>query len=320
MQRWGSTTCGNSRFRCGACAVSVTRQRPDNAERAWRAGFVEWLVQGVSQRSVARHYGITPRALRDRFHRYWAVAPQPLLPAAPVHGIIFDGTSVMKHQRVVLVAQDSQRRKPIGWMFAERESYESWWRLLNAPQFITLQPRFAVCDGQKGLLKALRAVWPDIVIQRCLLHVVRQARLWLTQHPKTSTGQELLRLVRALPTVRTKRQRRRWQRAYRHWRRRHDSFLKQRTYHPTEPKRWWYTHRKLRAVRSLLSNSLPDLFCYIRYPDIPRTTNHVEGGVNSRLKDLYRRHRGLSLHRKTILTAWYLASRQTTEKPTRNFL
>lgn len=225
-------------------------------------------------------------------------------------GLILDGTSVVKHQRVVLVVQDV-RRWPVTWAFAERESFDSWWRVLVALRTAGLEPRFVVCDGHPGLLKALRATWPNVLIQRCLLHVVRQARLDLTQNPRTLAGQALLGLVRRLPVIRTRRQRRRWLRIYRQWLRRHEAFLKQRTLNLTGPRRWWYTHRKLRAVRSQINNSLPDLFHYLRHPEIPRTTNHVEGGINSRLKDLFRRHRGLSLDRKTNLTAWYLSSRQT---------
>lgn len=310
MQRWGVTAAGSVRFRCAVCSLSATRRRTDNRQRAVRAAFSAWLVQGLSQAAVARRHGVTARALRKRFQACWSQRPEPVIPTG-VRGLILDGTSVVKHRRVVLVAQDRDRRQPVTWMFAERESFESWRQILSTASAAGVEPGFVVCDGQKGLLKALRAIWPYVLIQRCLLHVVRQARLWLTQHPKTQAGQELLILVRALPSIRTRRQRRRWQRAYRRWLRRHDVFLKQRTQHPFQPRRWWYTHRKLRAVRSLLNNSLSDLFHYIRHPEIPRTTNHVEGGINSRLKDLYRRHRGLSLEHKTVLTACYLVSRQT---------
>jgi hypothetical protein len=320
MQRWGRTAGGRQRFRCSSCGRSATRLRPDHRVRAWQGLFIEWLVEGGSQKALARRCGVTPRALRHRFRMFWLLRPQPVPPeASAVAGLILDATSVRKHQRVVLVVQ-GVNRCCVCWSFAERESFDSWYSLLDPLQAVGWSPRFVVCDGQKGLLKAVRVLWPQTLIQRCLLHVVRQARLWLTQHPKTPAGQALLKLVQRLPAVRTRRQRRRWQRAYRCWLRRYDGFLKQRTRHPTEPRRWWYTHRKLRAVRSLLSNSLPDLFHYVRYPEIPRTTNHVEGGINSRLKDLYRRHRGLSLERKTTLTAWYLASRQTPKKPTRDFL
>lgn len=318
MQRWGVTAAGTPRFRCPRCARSATHRRPDNRGRTTRATFAAWLVQGLNQTLVAQRHGITARALRARFQTCWTPRPEPRIPAQ-VQGLILDGTSVVKHQRVVLVVQDV-RRWPVTWAFAERESFDSWWRVLDALRAAGIEPRFVVCDGHTGLLKALRLIWPDVLIQRCLIHVARQARLDLTQHPKTDAGQALLHLVRQLTAIRTRRQRRRWLRAYRHWLRRHETFLKQRTLNPTGLRRWWYTHRKLRAVRSLLNNSLPDLFHYIRYPEIPRTTNHVEGGINSRLKDLFRRHRGLSLDRKTTLTAWYLSSRQPTQKPTRDFL
>jgi hypothetical protein len=80
---------------------------------------------------------------------------------------------------------------------------------------------------------------------------------------------------------------------------------------------WWYTHRNLRAARSLIRNALPHLFTFVRYPQIPRTTNHVEGGINSRLKELIHRHRGLSQDRKQVLVAQHLAQKNR-QKPPRN--
>jgi len=79
----------------------------------------------------------------------------------------------------------------------------------------------------------------------------------------------------------------------------------------------WYTHRKIRAARSLIRNALPHLFIFIDHPYVPRTTNHVEGGVNSRLKELVHRHRGLRDDRKQVLVAVHLA-RKRAKKPPRN--
>lgn len=319
MQRWGVTAAGSIRFRCAACAVSATRQRPDRAHDAHRAAFLTWLLQGSSQRQIAADHGITPRALRNRFAPFWdaPIKPQPV--SLPVQGLVLDATSIQPRQRVVLVAQEV-RHFTVSWAFAERESHASWSALLTilAQQGIT--PRFVVCDAHAGLLKAIREVWPQALIQRCLIHVVRQARLWLTQHPKAPAGRRLRILVNALTHVRTKDQKVRWLRVYLHWLRHHDAFLKERTAPSTTTRKGRYLHRKLRAANTLISKSLPDLFRFVTDPDIPRTTNHVEGGINSRIKDLYRRHRGLSLQRKTVLTALYLSSRQSPQKPTRNFL
>ena len=101
---------------------------------------------------------------------------------------------------------------------------------------------------------------------------------------------------------------------------RHAAFLKERSY--GEPKAgkkrsWWYTHHNIRAARSLLRNALPHLFTFVRYPHVPRTKNHVEGGVDSRLKELTHRHRGLPQDRKQALVAEHLALKRE-KKPPRN--
>lgn len=193
---------------------------------------------------------------------------------------------------------------------------EAWHGLCTSLARDALAPMVVIGDGQKGLLTAIRTVWPSVLVQRCLIHVDRQARVWLTRNPKTQAGRDLLDILNGLLRIRTRRQKRRWIRSFRRWCRIHGTFLKERTPHPILPHRWWYTHRKLRAVRSLLRNAIPDLFVFVSHPEVPRTSNHVEGGINSRIKELYRSHRGLSLEKKTTLTAWYLAKRQG-QKPTR---
>ncbi len=37
------------------------------------------------------------------------------------------------------------------------------------------------------------------------------------------------------------------------------------------------------------------LFQYIKYPNIPNTTNQLEGGINSQIQHLIVNHRGLDL-------------------------
>ena len=40
-----------------------------------------------------------------------------------------------------------------------------------------------------------------------------------------------------------------------------------------------------RQPKTSAGKALPHLFTFVDYPHVPRTTNHVEGGVNSRLKE-----------------------------------
>ncbi|MEK7461020.1 MAG: hypothetical protein AAB647_02280 [Patescibacteria group bacterium] len=175
-------------------------------------------------------------------------------------------------------------------------------------------PWAVVLDGRAGLLAAVQLAWPTTLIQRCHFYVVKRARQLLTKEPKLLAGQTIRRLLLELKEIHTRRQKRRWLRAYHKWERRFERFLTEKTISAEQTKtgrqRWRYTNPKLRSVRSLIRNVLPHLFIYVRHPAIPRTTNHVEGGLNSTLAKLIHRHRGLPLIRKQRLAALFFVSKQ----------
>ena len=60
------------------------------------------------------------------------------------------------------------------------------------------EPEYVVCDGENGLIKAIKSIWFNTKIQRCLFHVWMNVRQKLTLNPETQAGQELLYLTREL--------------------------------------------------------------------------------------------------------------------------
>lgn len=314
MIRWGKTKAGSIRWFCGTCKVSGTRKRKDNRERMRLFLFVHWLTSKDTLTDIGNDVGVTIQTLWRWFEPLWEHPPSSL-PLPDTRILVLDGTSVVPRRLMLLIAGDEKARQPVSWMPVERESHASWNAFLVRLKGDGLAPDFVVCDGQRGLLKAIRATWPEAKIQRCLVHVIRQASAWLTRNPKTIAGKELLEIVEALSRVRTRRQKRRWIRSFRRWSVKHGAFLKERTQMVSG--RWWYTHRKLRATASLIRNAIPDLFRFSSRPSVPRTSNHVEGGLNARIKELFRCHRGMSVQKKLVVASWYLALRQG-QKPTRN--
>jgi hypothetical protein len=315
MQKRGFTASGTQRWYCKSCEKSRVRKRPDTTERHRRRLFKSWLTGNRSLAEISEDYGLSRRTLTRWFMSLSGHKPPPSeFEFNPFAVYCLDGVYLSGRENAALICRTMTSQ--LSWMFTLRESFASWAAFLKALQ----APGAVVLDGQKGLLAAVLALWPQAKIQRCLVHIERLARVKLTRNPKTQTGRELLRLVRGLFDVRTKKQRRRWLCIYRRWEHRHALFLKERSYGEPQPgkkRRWWYTHRNIRAARSLLRRALPHLFTFVDPPQIPRTTNHVEGGINSRLKELVHRHRGLLQVRKQALVAEYLASRGV-QKPPRN--
>ena len=314
MQRWGKTAAHTVRWRCLRCQESRIRKRPDVTKAARYHLFVLWLTGTKSLTEIARIRHVSRQSLTTWLQPFWKKHPVPLFPEEHAAVLVIDGLYLESRNHCVLIGKTPEA--VVFWMFAERETYGSW-RLFcqRVPA-----PHIVVCDGQRGMRAALCDAWPHTRVQRCVVHVFQLATARLTQRPKTDAGKTLRVLVRQLLAVRTRRQKRRWIKLYRRWRKGYDRFLKERTIgqQPGKKRTWWYTHKRIRSVRTLLDNALPDLFTYIGHHEIPRTTNHVEGGINSRLSELLHRHRGISLKKKEVLVAMFLSMKQG-EKPTRNF-
>lgn len=306
MRRYGKDRYGRQRWQCCRCGQIVVHKRPDHQRRASAQLLAQWLTSSQSLSHFAHIRNVSLSTIQRHLAVSWRSCPLPTPYIRPARVIVLDALSVVKHQCMAFIARDAVRGPVMNWQFAPRESHATWKQfLIRLPK-----PRYVVCDGQRGLLKAISEQFPDALIQRCMIHVIRQANLWLTRNPRMRAGVQLQALVRVLPKVQTRRQKRKWIRLFKYWCRKHHDFLKERTYSPANPKRWWYTHRKLRAVRSLLKHSSPDLFRFIKDRAVPRTSNHVEGGINSRMKDLFRRHRGIKGWKKVILAGHYLRLRQ----------
>ena len=64
-----------------------------------------------------------------------------------------------------------------------------------------------------------------------------------------------------------------------------------------------YVHRQLRSALFGIKLALPYLFTYQDYSElnIPNTTNHIDGGINPKLKELNRQHRGMRVDRRNKL-------------------
>lgn len=208
--------------------------------------------------------------------------------------------------------------KVVFWTFVERETYSSWLACLSA---LKNQPTVIVCDGQKGMLKAIKELFPRVIIQRCQFHILQRNRQLLTNNPETPAGIEFKKIVDEIPKILTKNELKFWLEKYLVWRKKYDSFFKEKTYYEFDTqyiyknfikgkRPWFYTHQKLRGAVFQIKKAFPNLFCYLNDPNIPKTTNHVEGGINSQLKLSLRLHRGLSVKKRKYLISYFLAKKQ----------
>lgn len=159
-------------------------------------------------------------------------------------------------------------------------------------------------DGHKSVLKAIKKSLPEVVMQRCLVHIQRMCLIWITRFPKHNSGQELRKLVLMLLKIKTENERLFWINELNLWYERHQEYLLEKTYNE-KTGRYWYTHKLVRRSYFTIKRALPNMFHYLHNPQIPRTTNGIEGYF-SHLKNHLDLHRGLTLKNRINFIKWYV--------------
>jgi hypothetical protein len=304
---WGTTKQKKQRYRCQFCHTTGIKKRSDLIFRNKEVLFERWLLKTETLERLAKSRHTKSSAVVKHFDVFWKkkVVPTPYTNNESV--ILVDGI-LLERNSCILIAID-RRGFPITWLECVRENTTSWKSLFLLIRKQIPNPSVIVSDGQKGLIRAIQTIFPTIPHQRCMTHVVRLAHAWLTRNPQTDAGKELRKIVGDLYQVHTKDDAKKWNEKFNEWQKRHHDFLKEKSF-PIGKGRPWYTHRKLRAVRSLVLGALPELFTFLEVPNTPRTTNKLEGGVNSPIKALIRHHRGMKLQHRQTLVFRFLRARQ----------
>jgi transposase-like protein len=213
-----------------------------------------------------------------------------------VKHMILDGT-FLKRPRGIYAAMDSETHKLLHAAVNVRESANDLLNFYSRLSKAGLYPESGTTDGNTQQIKYLRMIWPEIIHQRCIVHVQRQGLSWCRRNPKRTDAKHLRELFLKLTEVKTKDQSQRFIKAVYAWERRFGTGIE------SSPNRGKVFSDIIRA-RSMLLKALPNLFHYIDNPKIARTTNALEGYF-SRVKEHYRLHRGLSKQNKVDYFKWY---------------
>jgi hypothetical protein len=167
------------------------------------------------------------------------------------------------------------------------------------------------CDGHRAILTAARKVCKGVVIQRCIVHIQRMCKIWLTQNPQSFAGLELLNIILTLHEINDRDQWGYWIVSLIQWYEKH-FFINEKSFNPLTG-RYWYTHKMLRRSFITIKRALPNMFQYLDNLRIPKSTNGLESYFGH-LKDNLSIHRGLSYQHRKNFIKWYLYFRNKANK------
>lgn len=184
-------------------------------------------------------------------------------------------------------------------------SENSEWQLLSFFKPLkegSLSPVSCTVDGNPHAIRVLKQLWPDIILQRCLVHIQRQGLMWCRKPPKKTDAQKLREIFLEVTNIRSKSDRDRFLNLVHEWEERYGQYI------ANKPEKG-RVFSDIKRARSMLIKALPDMFHYLDNPKIPSSTNGLEGYF-SRLKGHYRHHRGLHPRKRKNYFNWYFNLRQ----------
>lgn len=160
-----------------------------------------------------------------------------------------------------------------------------------------LNPLCVTMDGERSIIRALKLIWPSLILQRCLYHIQHEGMRWLRTYPKTNAGRDLRLILLKVCSIKTVKERDTFICDYNNWILRYKDFIKNLNTSNI-------AFKDLKRTITLISNALPDMFHYLTDSNIHSTTNSLEG-FHSRLKTDYQRHRGLIRKHRIRYLQWY---------------
>ena len=252
---------------------------------------------------LIRDSGMSETSLQRLFKRFLSQAPEVLIKSKHRTHLLIDGSYFSNGLCLILYYDHDIRYLQLYRHTDEERFTEIYEDLMNLKK-LDINIYSITCDGHKAILKAIKKAYPHIIIQRCLVHIKRQVKNYLSTSPKTNAGISLLQISNKITTIKTQDQCGLWLLSFKAWCDQWETYVNQKTYN-TETGRFSYTHKNIHASYSLILKAIPNMFHYVDDPEIPYTTNRLENYFGH-LKDKLILHRGLRMISKRNFIKWYL--------------
>lgn len=296
IKKSGKTKQHIQRYQCRQCKKTFVWKEPHVKKYNEQQWFKLWVQESYSIRQLSCISGHSEFKLKQ-IKNYWLKRlPEEQFCYSQYKYIIYDGTYFHKDGCLINL-MNAQDQKIISHTYIQKENFKDLYPWFLKLRIKGLAPDYITVDGERSVIRAMKMVWPQVRIQRCLYHIQHEGMRWLRTYPKTRAGRDLRFLLAKLCCIKSFKERDDFINSFHLWLKKHQSFVL------SLPK-VDIAFKDLKRTIGLIKNAIPDMFYYLRDQDIHSTTNALES-FHSRLKADYRRHRGLTEQHRIQYLSWY---------------
>lgn len=233
---------------------------------------------------------LSAKTIEKAIDQFEAVIPN-ILPTK-IH-LVCDATFFRKRKDKdgLLIFFDAISKQVLWHKFIESETKENYLEGLKYLEEKRFEIQSVTIDGRRGI----PVIFGKYPVQICQFHIQKRIRTLLTQNPRSEAGKELKEINSLFVKNRLMEQELGETLAL--YCRRNYHFLVEKN---EEGK---YKHTRIIQALKCFKRNIKYIFTFQKYPDleIPSTSNHVDGGVNTKLKELNRLHKGMRTDRRNKL-------------------
>lgn len=252
--KWGFQN-GKQRFKCKNCGLLFTWQNKSVKQKNQFVWFERWVLHRQTFEYLSQQSGYSIRTLKSLFHTYLAAAPVlRVYPSEQLH-LLIDGT-YFSNDICLIVYRDNEIKFTQLYRLSDGEHFTEIKEDLENLLRLGVNIKSITCDGHKAILKAIKYSCTDTIVQRCLVHIQRECRIWLTQRPKSDQGSELLHIVNQLSLINDEPAYQYWLKQLYDWHKMHKTYIAEKSFSVTT-NRYWYKHKMVRRAFIHLKNALP---------------------------------------------------------------
>jgi len=307
MVKAGKNSSGKQRYKCNICNTRTVAKKEISTKQNELKMFVKWLIDSTK---ATDKIALPRRTFYRKTNWCWDVVPKIKSEAIASDFILIDATYINKNLCLLVVRNE---KYVLNFKWAESETYEDYYELLKPIK----EPPFVICDGHSGIIKAVGKLWKNAGIQRCLVHIIHHVESKLGKRSPYEVNHIFRKHIGKLATVNTVKKSNNWLRKFETLCETHKDFIEEKIpiidNDTGEVIGFRRAHQNLFSVCNMIRklHKKDMLFLFIE-AGIPNNSNHIEGGINSPLKNLLRCHRGLVLEHQMRMFEWYLLNRSAT--------
>jgi len=189
--------------------------------------FRKWVMERHVYKNLVRDSGMSQSSLQRLFKHYLSHVPPLTIRHKQQSHLLIDGTYFPGNICLILYWDHDVQFTQL-YRLTDEEGYQEIKEDLENLKSLTIEIVSITCDGHRAILKAIRKVLPHVIVQRCVVHVVRQCKTWLTQHPQSFAAMELLSIINELHGIKTLDQSSTWLLSLWCWEKKYSSFIAER--------------------------------------------------------------------------------------------